>query len=200
MDQPLLPVSYNLQTWRRCTLCHHSVVNDAVKQYWPQYQPLGYTIKDKSPGRGHVTDHNPLSLAGWAVLRPDHKVHLLSLCVSVSLWRSFERQCHSRFEIHNILLLLFYYFSVLSLIDKNIWDATGENVIRYLKLGCKSFRRFAHFNSRQCFGIVQIGLLVCNKFPWLQQMKNIALVIENKGCQGHGPDYRMLFNGSFLMC
>lgn len=98
-------------------------------------------------------------------------VHLSSLFFSVCPWRTFERQCLKKFETDNIHLLL-NYFSVLNLKYKNIWNAKGESIIKYHELRCMTF--LCSLQHRVCFGIVQLALLVCKKFAWLQQMKNIA--------------------------
>lgn len=51
-------------------------INEDVKLYWSQYQPLGYSSSDLSPAGLSATDHNPLCLTGQSV---HHTLHLPSL-------------------------------------------------------------------------------------------------------------------------
>lgn len=56
-----------------CSLCPTvHVINEGVKQYWPQYQSLGYTTSCLAPTRLHATYHNLLDTAAKPVFSLHH--------------------------------------------------------------------------------------------------------------------------------
>lgn len=71
-----VPVNVSTLLWyvshssQFCIICKHAegafcpivqVISEDVKQYWPQYRPLGQTTSDRPPAGLCVSDHNPLS-------------------------------------------------------------------------------------------------------------------------------------------
>lgn len=44
------------------------VINEEIEQYWPHYQPLGYTTSDLPPMGLCATGHTPQGLAVKTVL------------------------------------------------------------------------------------------------------------------------------------